>query len=70
MIIDDPAIYTVKPVLVARKCGGWLATTPNGWPLCIGVTAETAEGAEQEFSAALSRWAAIPLSLTDQACGT
>lgn len=56
---NQPEIYAVKPVLIERECGGWLAITPRGWPLSIGVTAPTSGEAEQEFSAALDRWSKI-----------
>lgn len=57
--MKDPAIYQVKPVLRKRRCGGWLATTPRGWPLGIGVTADTEEEAVREFEATLKRWSEI-----------
>ena len=56
---DDPAMYAVKPHLIERECGGWLAITPRGWPLSIGVTAESEAGARKEFAAALERWLKI-----------
>ena len=56
---DEPALYSVKPQLVERKCGGWLAITPRGWPLSIGVTAETDTEARRGFEAALDRWSKI-----------
>ena len=56
---DQQALYAVKPQLVERKCGGWLAITPRGWPLSIGVTAETNAEAKREFEAALDRWSKI-----------
>ena len=68
-VID--ALYQVKPRLIARKSGGWLAVTPRGWPLAVGVRADTEEAARDAFAAALKRWAAIkPLELADQAYGT
>lgn len=56
---NDPAIYAVNPVLIERKCGGWLAITPRGWPLGIGVTADTKENAEANFRAELERFSSI-----------
>lgn len=56
---DEPALYGVKPELIERKCGGWLAVTPRGWPLSIGVTAATNADAKREFEAALDRWSKI-----------
>lgn len=67
---DLDALYQVKPRLIARECGGWLAVTPRGWPLAVGVRADTEEAAASEFVAALKRWAAIKtLGFSDQACG-
>ena len=54
------ALYLVKPVLMERHCGGWLAITPRGWPLAIGVTGDTEEEARRAFDAALERWSRIP----------
>jgi hypothetical protein len=56
---EQPALYAVKPVLVERACGGWIAMTPRGWPLSIGVTAPTQERAVCEFEHAMERWAKI-----------
>jgi len=56
---EQPAIYAVKPVLIKRAGGGWLAITPRGWPLSIGVIAETNEAARRQFDNALRRWSAI-----------
>lgn len=53
------AIYSVSPVLVERRCGGWLALTPDGWPLGIGVTAETKFDAENKFREELERFSKI-----------
>lgn len=53
---NDPALYGVKPELIERHCGGWLAVTPRGWPLSIGVTADTESDAIKEFEVALDRW--------------
>ena len=68
---DDQALYQVTPRLIARNNGDWMAVTPRGWPLALGVCAHDEESAKEKFSAALLRWAAIDTSrLTDQACGT
>jgi|GEM_PF-3378196 len=56
----NQAIYMVKPVLMERRCGGWLAITPKGWPLGIGVTADTKINAEKKFEDELERFAKIP----------
>lgn len=49
----------IQPVLIERRCGGWLAITPKGWPLGIGVTADTKEGAERKFREEHERLAKI-----------
>jgi len=56
---DDAALYAVKPLLIERQCGGWLAVTPRGWPLSIGVTGDTEVEVKREFVNALARWAKI-----------
>jgi hypothetical protein len=53
-------IFAVEPVLIERRCGGWLAVTPRGWPLGIGVTAESKSAAEQAFREELKRFSEIP----------
>lgn len=59
--MDEKALYLVEPKLVERACGGWLAITPRGWPLSVGVCGVTLEAARNDFAAALSRWSAIDL---------
>lgn len=49
-------LYRVQPWPIARNCGGWLAVTPRGWPLSIGVIAETEEAVKEKFAASLVRW--------------
>jgi hypothetical protein len=46
--------------LIERRCGGWLAVTPHGWPLGIGVTADTNAAAEKKFREELERLSKIP----------
>ena len=53
------AIFRVGPVLIERRCGGWLAITPRGWPLGIGVTANTKAEAEKTFRDELNRFSQI-----------
>lgn len=55
----NQALFQVGPVLIERRCGGWLAITPRGWPLGIGVTAETKAAAEKKFQEELERFAKI-----------
>jgi len=56
---EDGSLTGVKPQLIERKCGGWLAITPRGCVLSIGVTAETKLEAERAFEVALDRWSNI-----------
>jgi hypothetical protein len=56
---EEEDLYNVKPQLIERKCGGWLAITPRGCPLSIGVTADTDVEAKREFEAAIDRWSKI-----------
>jgi len=63
-MIEDRAIYQVSPHLIHRRCGGWLAKTPDGWPLGIGVTGDTKEAAVAEFESALDRWKKIVVDET------
>lgn len=51
--------HTENIRIVHRKCGGWLALSPTGFPLQIGVTAETEEGARASFAQTLARWEAL-----------
>ena len=56
---ENHSIYEVGPVLIERQCGGWLAVTPRGWPLGIGVTADTKADAEKKFQDELRRFSRI-----------
>lgn len=56
---QNHALYAVEPVLIERRCGGWLAITPRGWPLGIGVTAGTKAEAEKKFREELDRFSKI-----------
>jgi hypothetical protein len=58
-MIENNPIYAVLPVFIERQCGGWLAVTPHGWPVGIGVTADTKANAEQKFKDELVRWSKI-----------
>lgn len=43
----------VRPRLIRRRVGGWLAVAPEGCAIRLGVTAETEEGAREKFSRSL-----------------
>ena len=47
--------HPIQPDLVRRACGGWLALSPKGASLKIGVQAETAEEATEKFRSAFDR---------------
>jgi hypothetical protein len=49
----------VKPRLIARQTGGWLAISEPGSVLSIGVTAETEDVALARFALALKEWVVI-----------
>lgn len=53
------ALFQVGPVLIERRCGGWLAITPRDWPLGIGVTGDTKAEAERKFQQELERFSKI-----------
>ncbi len=49
----------IKPDLVRRTTGGWLAIAPKGAKFPIGVTATTAEEAEQRFRSSYNQWLSL-----------
>ncbi len=49
-------ILEIQPVINKRDCGGWIATSPKGSVLMIGVTGTTEEAAKEKFQEALKRW--------------
>ena len=55
MLMPGPAI-TLHPRIVRRVCGGWLAVSPPGASLKIGVTAATEAEAGEAFQIAVCRW--------------
>lgn len=46
----------VAPKLVRREDGGWLALSPPGAPLPLGVAAWTAEDARNAFAREVRAW--------------
>ena len=46
----------IQPDLVRRTTGGWLAVAPKGAKFPIGVTAPTAEEAQERFRSSYSSW--------------
>lgn len=49
------------PTLTRRaESLGWLASTPEGYPLRFAAVGETEEEARSNFAQAVTRWEAIP----------
>lgn len=59
MPIDQERIGGVSPKVRRRACGGWIAVSPRGTGLSLGVTAYTKEEALERFGFVLARWLAI-----------
>lgn len=52
-------ILQSEPVVRERQCGGWLVTTQQGDPICLGVTGATKEQALRRFGWMLIEWAEL-----------
>lgn len=52
------SIETESPRIVQRHCGGWLALAPEGAGLKIGVSADSAEAAQERYRQAVGEWRA------------
>lgn len=50
---------TIEPRLLRCLDGGWLAVSPAGAELSIGVLGGSPEEARRQFEAAIKRWVAI-----------
>ena len=48
-----------EPRLIERMCGGWLAVSPRGSSLKIGVMGDTEDAARGAFAAAIQQWRTI-----------
>lgn len=46
----------IRPVLIERAMGGWLAVTPRHASICFGVTAQTETEAREAFARTLKCW--------------
>jgi len=55
--VDGNQIMT--PVTIRRASGAWLAVSPSGAELKIGVTGDTEAEAVEHFRTALSKWLAL-----------
>lgn len=49
----------IIPRLIERHCGGWLAVSPEGCSVRIGVTGDAPEQAIAAFEVAMSQWRRI-----------
>ncbi len=49
----------IRPDMIRRTGGGWLAVAPKGAVLTIGVTAPTEEEAREKFCSVFRRWLEI-----------
>ena len=54
----------MRPRILPRAGGGWLAANQPGAPLTLGVTGKTAEEAAERFAVAVAKWSAL-LDVTD-----
>jgi hypothetical protein len=56
MDFDHQEGWGIGPDLIRRACGGWLAVSPEGAILRIGVTAATEAEARDLFHQTAERW--------------
>jgi hypothetical protein len=59
MQIEIARLAEIKPQVIRRACGGWLAATPHNAGLSMGVTAPTEDEARETFGYVLARWLEI-----------
>ena len=59
MSIVSDKILNIQPVIKERKCGGWLAVSPAGAIVNIGVTGDYKVGAISQFKASVKMWSNI-----------
>lgn len=50
---------SIEPVLIKRECSGWLAVTPEGAPLRLGVEAADEAAAIASYHRERARWLEI-----------
>lgn len=55
---ESATLPEIKPMLQARRCGGWLALTPNSASIRIAVPGATEEEARDGLRLALAIWEA------------
>jgi hypothetical protein len=59
MIRETPRLVEVHPNLIRRSYGDWLAASPHGACVSLGVTGATEQEARKNFETAIKRWFAI-----------
>ena len=60
MLPTADEIQGIQPRVTERANGlGWVAASPAGAPIQIGVWNQSREGASEDFKEALKRWARI-----------
>lgn len=59
MAVNSERIAEIRPDMIRRRCGGWLAVAPDGACFSMGVTAPTEEEAREKFGSAFGRWLEI-----------
>ena len=56
---------SIRPDMIRRTGGGWLASSPKGAGVSIGVTAATEEDSRDNFRSTYRRWLEILASGED-----
>lgn len=59
MAIQEPIRREIRPRLIQRKIGGWMAISPHNSGITIGVDADTKDEAIEQFRSMFSRWLEI-----------
>jgi hypothetical protein len=59
MKTDHGRIGEIKPRLLPRECGGWLAVSPVWARFSIGVTGATEEEAQDRFRSEFAIWVSL-----------
>ncbi len=55
----DWKIEDVRPKLIKRACGGWLAVSEEGSPIGLGVEGASEQDARTRFEEAVREWRAL-----------
>lgn len=59
MMIQSRRISEVKPDILPREGGGWIAVSPRWARFSIGVTAETEDAVRIAFRLTFERWVSL-----------